>query len=166
MISTLTNSATPPPPLPHDRRKQFGYVIHDLAKLMRRHFDALAQQYGLTLAQWRLIAQLSTADGLSQVALSGLIDTDPMTVSGLVERLEAKGLVERIADPADSRAKIVLLTDKARGIVAEMKLLADQVSRDLFDGVTEAERAVALKVLQQMSANLSRQRTPGKEELV
>jgi DNA-binding MarR family transcriptional regulator len=147
-------------------RKQFGYVIHDLARLLRRHFDAAAQSHGLTLPQWRAIGQLSMTDGLSQVALANLIDTDPMTVSGLVERLEGKGLVVRVADPDDSRAKIVMLTDKANALVTQMKRLADSISAELFDGINDTERATALRVLQQMSANLSKQRAPGKEELV
>src|SRR3569623_3411 len=101
--------------------KHFGYVIHDVARLLKRHFDAESQRHDLTLPQWRVIAQLSHADGVSQVALAGLIETDPMTVSGVVERLATKGLVIRVADPDDSRAKIVKITDKARAMVSEMK---------------------------------------------
>jgi DNA-binding MarR family transcriptional regulator len=118
------------------------------------------------MPQWRVLAQLSIDDGLSQVALAGRIETDPMTVSGLIERLEAKGLVVRVADPTDSRAKIVLITDKARAMVAKMKKLAENLYAVAFEGISEAERENALKVLQQMSANLSKERTPGKEELV
>ncbi|HEV7717439.1 MAG TPA: MarR family winged helix-turn-helix transcriptional regulator [Arsenicitalea sp.] len=146
--------------------KQFGYVVHDLARLLRRHFDTEAQRHGLTLPQWRLIAQLAVSDGLSQVALAGLIDTDPMTVSGLIERLESKGLVNRTPDPVDSRAKIVMLTDNARAVIAEMRRLSDSISAELFDGIADDERATALRVLQKMSANLSKQRAPGKEELL
>jgi DNA-binding MarR family transcriptional regulator len=162
MISTHTKSGT----LTTVDRKAFGYMIHDLARLLRRRFDASAQHYGLTLPQWRVIGQLSKHDGISQVALAGLTDTDPMTVSGLVERLEAKGLVVRVTDPTDSRAKIVKITDKALAMVSEMKRLADEVYAQVFDGVSDADRETAIKVLQQMSANLSRQRVPGKEELV
>lgn len=149
-----------------DKRKHFGYLIHDVARQLRRHFDAEAQRHELTLPQWRVIAQLSLTDGLSQVALAGLVETDPMTISGVVERLEAKGLIERQPDPDDSRAKIVLITDKARAVVAEMKLLADEVYAAAFEGISDADRATTLSVLNQMSANLSRQRAPSKEELV
>ncbi len=76
-----------------DVRKHFGYVIHDLAKLLRRHFESAAQHYELTLPQWRAIGQLSLTDAVSQVGLAALCDTDPMTISGVVERLESKGLV-------------------------------------------------------------------------
>jgi MarR family transcriptional regulator for hemolysin len=147
-------------------RKHFGYVIHDVARLLRRHFDTEAQRHELTLPQWRVIAQLAHGDGISQVALAGLIETDPMTVSGVIERLESKGLVARVSDPDDSRAKIVKITDKAMGLVKEMKLLAEDVYAEAFDGISESDRALALGVLNQMSANLSRQRVTSKEELV
>jgi MarR family transcriptional regulator for hemolysin len=162
MISTHTKSEEAAPRVD---RKAFGYMIHDLARLLRRRFDAAAQHYGLTLPQWRVIGQLSLHDGISQVALAGLTDTDPMTVSGLVERLETKGLVVRVADPDDSRAKIVKITDKAQAMVVEMKRLADSVYAEVFEGISDAERATALTVLQQMGANLSKSRASGKENL-
>jgi MarR family transcriptional regulator, transcriptional regulator for hemolysin len=146
-------------------RKHFGYVIHDLAKKMKRCFDGEAQAHGLTLPQWRVIGQLSLNDGLSQSALAGLIEADPMTVSGLVDRLESKGLVERTSDPNDSRAKIVLITDRARAMVVEMRKVAEQVYAHAFDGIAPDERETALKVLQQMSANLDKERSLAKEEV-
>jgi MarR family transcriptional regulator for hemolysin len=150
----------------HASRKHFGYVIHDVAKQLRRHFDAEAQRHDLTLPQWRVIGQLSIADGVSQVALSTLCETDPMTISGVVERLESKGLVQRVSDPADSRAKIVRITDKARALVTQMKQLAEKVYGTAFDGISETDRATTLRVLEAMSANLQRQRAESKEELI
>ena len=149
-----------------DKRKHFGYLVHDLARQLRRQFDAEAQSHDLTMPQWRVIAQLSLGDGISQVGLSGLCETDPMTMSGVIERLESKGLVQRVSDPDDSRAKIVLITDKARGLVGQMKALAEQVYTAAFEGISEADKACAMNVLSQMSDNLSRQRAPGREELV
>ena len=149
-----------------DKRKHFGYLVHDLARQLRRQFDAEAQSHDLTMPQWRVIAQLAHGDGISQVGLAGLCETDPMTISGVVERLESKGLVQRVSDPDDNRAKIVLITDKARALVSQMKALADQVYGTAFEGISEADKACALRVLNQMSDNLSRQRAPGREELV
>jgi len=149
-----------------DPKRHFAHLIHDVARQLKRHFETEAQRHDLTLTQWRAVAQLSITDGVSQVELAGLCDTDPMTISGVVERLEAKGLVERQPDPKDNRAKIVLMTDKARAIVGEMKALADEVTTTAFEGINASERDTALRVLTEMSANLSKQRAPSKEELV
>ncbi len=149
-----------------DAQRHFGHLIHDVARQLKRHFETAAQRHDLTMTQWRVIAQLSISDGLSQSALAGLCDTDPMTISGVVERLEAKQLVRREPDPDDSRAKIVLMTDKSRAIVGEMKMLAEEVTATAFEGIDPADRDTAMRVLNQMSANLSGQRASNKEELV
>ncbi|HTJ56443.1 MAG TPA: MarR family transcriptional regulator [Devosiaceae bacterium] len=142
-------------------------MIHDVARQLRRRFDTEAQRHDLTLPQWRVISQLSQADGLSQVTLAGLTETDPMTLSGVVERLEAKGLVQRVPAPNDNRAKIVMITDKALALVSEMKLLVTELYEEAFVGVSETDRATTLRVLNQMSANLSGLRaTNNRDELV
>lgn len=143
---------------------KFGILIHDVARQVRRHFDAHAQTYHLTLPQWRALGQLSKTDSLSQVALAGLIDTDPMTLSGMLERLETKGLVERIADPNDSRAKLVRLTPKSRALAEKMKAVAAEVFADALEGISEEDQAVTLSVLSRISANLSTQRAAPKTE--
>jgi MarR family transcriptional regulator for hemolysin len=147
------------------RKNHFGYLIHDVAKQLRRRFDTEAQRHGLTLPQWRVIGQLAFADGVSQVELAGLIETDPMTVSGLVERLESKGLVVRVTDPGDSRAKIVKITDKARSMVKAMIVISEDVYAEAFDGINDADRASMLGVLTRVSTNLATHRTSLKEEL-
>ena len=146
-------------------KNPFGYLIHDVARLLRRRFDAAAHRHDLTMPQWRIIAQLSHSEGMSQVELAGVCETDPMTVSGLVERLEAKGLVLRLADPNDSRAKIVTITEKALSMVSELRELAEEIYAEAFAGVSDADRAVALSVLTRISANLSGQRAQVKEEV-
>ena len=89
MISTrIKNEDTPISP----ERKHFGYVIHDLARLLRRQFDAAAQQHELTMPQWRVIGQLSLTNGVSQVSLAGLCDTDPMTISGKARKARDYGI--------------------------------------------------------------------------
>lgn len=133
----------------------FGFVIHDAARLLTRRFEALAQHRGFTLPQWRVIGQLSRSDGLSQTTLAKLVETDQVTLGGLVGRLEGKGLVARTADPNDSRAKIVSLTDKAHALIGELKLVADDVYAQAFEGISDADRATTVSVLTRLAANLS-----------
>ena len=51
--------------------------------------------HGITLPQWRALAQISQNESMTQRALAELIDTDPMTISGMLDRLEKRGLIER-----------------------------------------------------------------------
>jgi MarR family transcriptional regulator for hemolysin len=87
-------------------------------------------------------------------------DRDPLRnrrLGGLVERLEAKGLVARAPSPDDSRAKIVSLTDKAQALIGEMRVVAAEVYADAFEGISDADRATLIRVLTQFNANLSKQ---------
>ncbi|MCB9994225.1 MAG: MarR family transcriptional regulator [Hyphomicrobiaceae bacterium] len=131
------------------------YALHELYRLMRRRFEFVSQPYDLTFPQWRALSQLYRRDGLSQAELAGLIDSDPMTLSGMMERLEAKNFVERRPDPKDSRAKVVLITETARDVVAAMKAEMTRTQEQVLEGLSESERDHLIDILQRLSVNLA-----------
>src|SRR5215467_11928088 len=92
------------------REGSIGFLVHEVARLMKRRFEDEARVHGVTLPQWRALAEIAQSGGISQVALASCIDTDPMTLSGILDRLEKRGLIERYADPNDSRAKLARMT--------------------------------------------------------
>ena len=69
-----------------------GYLIHEVARLMKRRFEDEASMQEVTLPQWRALAHISNQDGMTQKALARAVDTDPMTMSGILDRLEKRGL--------------------------------------------------------------------------
>jgi MarR family transcriptional regulator for hemolysin len=56
-----------------------GFLVGDVARLLRRNFDQRVQDLGLTQAQWRAIAQLSREEGIKQVVLAERLEIKPMT---------------------------------------------------------------------------------------
>ncbi len=70
-----------------------------------------------------------------------------MTLVGFLDRLEAAGLVERIPDPADRRAKLIRLTPSAANIVRRIRAIGKQVRE-------EAERGIDPAVLETMRLTL------------
>jgi DNA-binding MarR family transcriptional regulator len=142
-----------------------GYLIHDVARQLKRSFEENARRHGITLPQWRLIRQLQASGELSQTSLAGLVDSDPMTVSRMVERMEAGGLVERRADPNDSRAKLVRLTPSAKALIEKMRRVGVNVFENALEGVSDAERATLLKALNRISDNLDAESASVKEEV-
>ncbi|HEY8593763.1 MAG TPA: MarR family transcriptional regulator [Devosiaceae bacterium] len=139
----------------HREIASLGLLIHDVARLLRRRFEETARLHGMTLPQWRVMRQLKVSDALSQVTLAGLIDSDPMTVSRMVERMENAGLVQRLADPADSRAKLVRLTPKAHAVYAEMSQQALAVYDEALRGIGKADRTALVTALGHISDNLA-----------
>lgn len=139
------------------------YLIHDLARAARRRFDEQARERGLTMPQWRVIGQLSKTSEISQVALASLVDMDPMTLSRIVDRLEGKGLVERIPDPNDNRAKLVRATVKAQEMMAGIRRVARDVYEEALQGLSEDERQTLFALLGRVVANLSNEQSLIKE---
>lgn len=133
----------------------FFYLIHDLSRAAKRRMEELGRPHGLTMPQWHVLAQLAASGGMSQAALARIADIDPMTVSGIVDRLESKGLVKRLPDPADSRAKIVRSTAKARDKVDEVRQAVREVYLQAMDGLSPPEQASLFSLLDRISINLS-----------
>ena len=123
-----------------DKEKSIGFLVHEVARLFRRRFEDEARTHNVTLPQWRALIEIHKNEGISQVALAGCIDTDPMTMSGILDRLEKRGLVERYPDPNDSRAKLARLTDEGSVLVRTARQLGRELYENALAGLNQAER--------------------------
>jgi len=130
------------------------FVLHDLARQLRALADRRAGQHGMTRAQWVMMIWLERQPGLSQKELAELVEVEPITVARLVDRLEARGLVERRADPADRRIWRLHLCPPSRAILEMMR----HERADLYDlttrGVREDEIDAVISALCRMKSNV------------
>ena len=85
-------------------------LLHETARMVHLRIDTQARRLGMTRAQWVLLSWLKRRPGLSQNELASLVEVEPISVARLVDRLEARGLVERRADPEDKRINRLHLT--------------------------------------------------------
>ncbi len=134
-----------------------GFVLHDVARLMRWSFDRKSQSLGLTRAQWSVLASLRRCDGSQQKTLAQRLDVAPITLARHVDRLEADGWVVRQDDEQDRRAKRVFLTDKGRQILSELQVLSTQVRAEALAGISAEEESQMMALLLRMRSNLSTQ---------
>jgi len=131
-----------------------GYLIHEVARLMKRRFEGEASMQEITLPQWRALAHVTAYEGITQKALADAVDTDPMTISGILDRLEKRGLIERYADPTDSRAKLARVTPEGIEVVQSVRKIGLAMYEAALEGVPPADREIVIKVLSTMRANL------------
>ena len=134
-----------------------GYLIHEVARLMKRRFEEEARVHGITLPQWRVLAQVAIHEGITQVALAAATDTDPMTVSGVLDRLEKRGLLDRYPDPTDSRAKLARLTAEGEEIFTTARKVGLAMYEAALEGISPEERQTVITALSKMRENLSGQ---------
>jgi DNA-binding MarR family transcriptional regulator len=106
--------------------------------------------YGITAKQFALLAFLWKQDGLSQTELSERSEIDRTTLSGMVDRLEKAGLVQRDPSPEDRRAFLLRLTEQGAALEDELTELAFQVRRDLFSRLAEGEYEQLCMLLDKM----------------
>lgn len=137
------------------KEKTIGYLVHEVARAFRRRFEDEARAHGLTLPQWRALVVIDQEAAITQVALAGCIDTDPMTVSGILDRLEKRGLIERYPHPTDSRAKLSRLTPEGADLVLAARDLGRQLYTRSIAGVEDSHIELIFSGLSQIRDNLN-----------
>jgi MarR family transcriptional regulator, transcriptional regulator for hemolysin len=121
-------------PLPNPRR-EFAFLIHDVARLLKTYADQKARQYGMTRAQWSVLVRLQRTEGLKQSELAEILDLQPITLTRLLDRLCANGLIERRADPDDRRANRLFLTPAAGPVVQSLGRLGEELMTTVLEGI-------------------------------
>lgn len=131
-----------------------GFVLNDVARLLRKRFEQRARSLGLTRAQWQVLAQLSKNEGIHQGGLADLLDIEPITLVRILDRLEANGFVERRRHPTDRRIWLLHLTPKAHPMLDLMREIGDATRQEALVDLSDAERHQLLTMLTTMKQNL------------
>jgi MarR family transcriptional regulator, transcriptional regulator for hemolysin len=132
-----------------------GFLVHDVARLMRKRFEQHARDLGLTRSQWQALAYLSRNEGISQTGLADLLDVEPITLSRIVDRLVDTGFVDRSPHLTDRRVWCLQLTEAARPKLAQLRELGERTRCETLAGVPEADRQKLIKTLLTLRSNLS-----------
>lgn len=138
--------------------RSFGFLLHDVARLLRKRFEQRARPLGLTRAQWQALAYLQRCEGVNQAQLAELLELEPITLARLIDRMEEAGLMERRDDPGDRRAHLLYLTERAHPLLERGRALGDAVYAETFAGITDREREHLLDLLMRVRGNLSERR--------
>jgi DNA-binding MarR family transcriptional regulator len=138
-----------------DPLRNFGFLLREVSNLSALNFERHSVELGLSLAQCKVLAYLQRNEGISQVRLAELTDTDPMTLARTLERMEGDGWVERRPDPADRRARTLFLKPKAMGTLQEIWRVSDRARADAMSGLSAADRSQLMGLLERVRSNLS-----------
>jgi DNA-binding MarR family transcriptional regulator len=140
-------------PLDDDRR-YIGFLISDVARMMRAAFDRRVRRIGLTRSQWQVLSLLHRRPGVSQAELADLLEVERATAGRTIDRLERKNWVVRRPDAADRRINRLHLTDEAERAQAAMGRIAADMLDDAMAALAEDERQVLADLLERMKARL------------
>jgi len=139
-----------------DLSRNFGFILHDVARLLRTTFDRRVRELGLTRSQWWVLNHLFRNNGVTQSELAEILEVEKPTLGRLLDRLEQKGWVRREADANDRRAKRVFLTQEVEPAIKTMRSAAAEMRRDAVAGLSAEQQERFVDSLLTIKANLSR----------
>ncbi len=114
-----------------DLEQSTGFLVVRTARSMKRALDSRLGPIGMTAAQHVIISTLAHEDGLSLSQVGKRAYLDKPAITGLADRLEKDGLVERRRSTNDRRVVQLHLTAKGRNLLQEMDRIATEVDREL-----------------------------------
>ena len=91
-------------------------LVFKLFRLMRTHFEGICAEFGLSPAQGQALIELDPARPQGMGLLAGRLGNDASNVTGIVDRLEARGLVERRVAENDRRVKTLVVTGEGEAL--------------------------------------------------
>ena len=142
--------------LREDVSRNFGFLLNDVARLLRTAYDRRIRELGLTRAQWWVLTHVFRAEGITQTELAEVLEVEKPTLGRLLDRLEAKGWVRRTHDARDRRVWRVRLTKEVEPALRTMRTIAAELRRDALAGLSAAERERFVDSLLAIKSNLSR----------
>ncbi len=140
------------------------FLLHDVARLLRVDADKRARAHGMTRAQWAILIWLERQPGLSQKELAELLEVEPISVARLIDRLEARGMVERRPDPRDRRIWRLHLSPPAYPVLREIDGQRAEITRMLAAGIDRSTLADMTEALVTMKATLTARRADPEPE--
>lgn len=131
-------------------------LLNDVGRMLRTEADRRARAHGMSRAQWVMLLRLDRQPGLSQKELAELLEVEPITVARLADRLEALGLLQRRADPADRRIWRLHLLPAAATVLGELEGAREELTATITARLQPATVEVVVSALQHMRGALSR----------
>lgn len=107
--------------------EQFCFSLYGASMAMGRVYKPMLDALGITYPQYLVLHALWEEEGRTIGAIADRLSLEPSTITPLVKRLAAAGLVERGRDPSDERHVRVGLTDRGRSLEAESRCLVEAV---------------------------------------
>jgi DNA-binding MarR family transcriptional regulator len=150
---------SPPKPCPlydgtrYEIGESIGHQLFSVMTLIRREVEERMAEHGLTDAQWKPLFLLQAGRASTAIELAREMDIDTGAITRMVDRLEAKGLIERARSDEDRRVVHLRLTKAGEETAKRVPHILAAVNNDFLRGFSEAEWKQLRKLLGRLAAN-------------
>jgi DNA-binding MarR family transcriptional regulator len=137
----------------------FGFLVHDVSRLIKRRFERRARQMGLPITRQQAAVVLNIAgnEGVSQAEVAAWLGIEPIALVRMLDKLHEEGLVVRRPHPTDRRVRTLWLTPAARPVVAQIFAINKAIREEAFAGMAAHARDTVIDILDGIKGNLALQ---------
>jgi DNA-binding MarR family transcriptional regulator len=132
-----------------------GYRIKLLSQLFSRKFQERLEPFGITPFHWVVLCCLWEEDGLATSSIGEKLQQVGGTLTGVLDRMEERGLIRRERDLRDRRIWRIWLTEEGRQLQTVLPPIALEIREQAMKGMPQAERQRLSHLLDQAIANLA-----------
>jgi MarR family transcriptional regulator for hemolysin len=130
------------------------FALGEVQRLVRAYADKQAARYGITRAQWAVLAKVERAEGLKQTELAEQMEMQPITLTRLIDRLCDNGWIERRSDDSDRRVNRLYLRKAARPLLGKLSGLRSELTATALEGINPSDAQRLLGQLETIKENV------------
>lgn len=137
----------------YDVAQSVGHQIVKLMQQMRREVETRMAQHGMTDAQWKPLWMIASGRATTAIELARETGIDAGAITRMLDRLESKGLIERVRSESDRRVVHLKATAAGEQAAAHIPHVLASVNNDFLAGFSERDWKQLRKLIERMSAN-------------
>jgi MarR family transcriptional regulator, lower aerobic nicotinate degradation pathway regulator len=127
-----------------------GYLFRRMQQIAVAIFMEECRAFDLTPVQYAALVAIQSHPGIDATRLSAVIAFDRSTLGSVIERIEAKGLIERKPSPDDKRIKLLYLTRSGAALLREIVPAVDRAQARMLEPLKPADRKTLMAMLTQL----------------
>jgi len=131
----------------YDARKHICFNLRRVMRLLYDYYERRLSPFDLTPPQYFVFNALWMGDGITIGELGARVSLDSSTLTGIIDRMEKSGYIERKPNPNDRRSVLVFLTERARGLGPHILDFADELDATLKQPFSKKDMATFERVL-------------------
>lgn len=125
--------------------QNLSYLIIKASRQLKNKLDSALKEFDITAAQFSVIIQIhSSEQPITAAEIAERLGSDRPTISGIINRLEKKGIVHKVDNLKDKRSSYLEIYSEANELVHRIITISDELTIDIFS-IYSKEEAVQLK---------------------
>lgn len=132
----------------------FLFTLGEVQRLVRAYADREAAGYGITRAQWAVLAKIGRNEGMKQTELAEQMEMQPITLTRLIDKLCDNGWIERRGDETDRRVNRLHLRKAGRQLLGKLSGLRSELTATALGGISPADSQRMLTQLELIKENV------------